>query len=192
MSLTMSKSPKPLANTSYAVLGLLSFGDELSGYEIRKEAAALKFFYWSPAQSQIYSELRRLEGFSYVTSRKVEQDSKPNKQLYKITDAGSQALRTWLSTEPIENTVMKHSMLFKLFFAHMTSPAILAEHLQDFISQSKEQLGQLAVVQEFAELDDKNPYQAHVLDWGQQHYEAEIASAEKLLEHLKNNLKNST
>lgn len=181
----MPKSSKPLANTSYAVLGLLSFGEELSGYEIRKEAAALKFFYWSPAQSQIYSELRRLESASYVTSQKVEQEGKPNKQLYKITDAGLKELQTWLSNEAVENTVMKHSMLFKLFFAHVTGQDVLIENLNSFITQSKEQLSQLAIVQEYIEVDQKNPYQAHVLDWGEQHYQAEIASAEKLLEQLK-------
>jgi len=180
----MTKSSKPLANTSYAVLGLLSFGEELSGYEIRKEASALKFFYWSPAQSQIYSELRRLESKNYVTSQKVEQEGKPNKQLYKITDTGLTELQAWLSNEPVENTVMKHSMLFKLFFAHMTSPETLIEQLTSFITQSKEHLGQLAIVQEYVELDDKNPYQAYVLEWGEQHYQAEIASAEKLLEQL--------
>ncbi len=181
----MSNSVKALPNTSYAVLGLLSFGEEFSGYEIRKEAAALKFFYWSPAQSQIYSELKRLEKSNFVTSRKVEQDGKPNKQLYKITDVGLDALRVWLTNEPIENTVMKHSMLFKLFFAHVTSQEVLIDQLNAFIVQSKEQLGQLAIVQEFSELDTNNPYQQHVLEWGEQHYKAELASAEKLLEHLK-------
>ena len=177
-------SKKALPNTSYAVLGLLSFGEELSGYEIRKEAAALKFFYWSPAQSQIYSELRRLEKSDFVASRKVEQDGKPNKQLYKITDAGLKALKDWLTHEPIENTVMKHSMLFKLFFAHVTSEDVLIDQLAAFIEQSKEHLGQLAIVQEFIEIDSKNPYQHHVLDWGEQHYKAELASAERLLELL--------
>lgn len=181
----MSKASKPLANTSYAVLGLLSFGEELSGYKIRKEAAALKFFYWSPAQSQIYSELKRLENSGYVSSRKVKQEGKPNKQLYKITDAGLKELKTWLSNEPVENTVMKHSMLFRLFFAHMTSQDVLVEQLNAFISQSKEHLAQLAIVQEYGEIEDRNPYQVHVLDWGEQHYKAEIASAEKLLEQLK-------
>ena len=181
----MRNASKALANTSYAVLGLLSFGEELSGYEIRKEATALNFFYWSPAQSQIYSELRRLETKNYVISRKVEQEGKPNKQMYKITDAGLKELQHWLTNEAVENTVMKHPMLFKLFFAHLTSPEILIEQLSNFITQSKEHLAQLAIVQEYVEIDDKNPYQIHVLNWGEQHYQAEIASAEKLLEQLK-------
>jgi len=51
-----------LPTTAWAVLGLLSFGRELSGYELRKWAdASIRFFYGSPAMSQIYRELRRLE-----------------------------------------------------------------------------------------------------------------------------------
>ena len=51
-----------LPSTSYAVLGLLSGGRELSGYDLRKWAAnSLQFFYWSPSLSHIYTELRRLD-----------------------------------------------------------------------------------------------------------------------------------
>ncbi|MFI8792971.1 hypothetical protein [Streptomyces sp. NPDC055105] len=51
-----------LPPTAWAVLGLLSFPGERTGYELKKWAdASLRFFYWSPAISQIYAELRRLE-----------------------------------------------------------------------------------------------------------------------------------
>ena len=47
--------------TGYAILGLLTFGDELTGYEIKQRADITLRFYWvSPAMSQIYTELRRL------------------------------------------------------------------------------------------------------------------------------------
>ena len=56
--------------TAWAVLGMLSFGRELSGYDLKKWAdSSLRFFYWSPASSQIYAELRRLERVGYVESR---------------------------------------------------------------------------------------------------------------------------
>ena len=39
--------------TSYALLGLLTFGDELTGYELKQRADATLRFYWvSPAMSQ--------------------------------------------------------------------------------------------------------------------------------------------
>ena len=53
--------------TGYAILGLLTFGDELTGYEIKQRADVTLRFYWvSPAMSQIYTELRRLTGLGLV------------------------------------------------------------------------------------------------------------------------------
>ena len=47
-----------LPTTSYALLGLLSFGDELTGYELKQRADSTLRFYWvSPAMSQVYTEL---------------------------------------------------------------------------------------------------------------------------------------
>ena len=55
--------------TAYALLGLLSFDRELSGYDLKKWAdSSLRFFYWSPATSQIYVELKRLEKLGFVTA----------------------------------------------------------------------------------------------------------------------------
>ena len=60
---TTTRSRRPqLRATSYAVLGLLSFGQELSGFDMKRWADwSLKFFYWAPSFSQIYGELHKLE-----------------------------------------------------------------------------------------------------------------------------------
>ena len=51
-----------LAATSWALLGMLSYEYELSGYDIRKWSDwSMRFYYGSPAHSQIYSELKKLE-----------------------------------------------------------------------------------------------------------------------------------
>ena len=62
-----------LPTTSYAVLGLLSFGRELSGYELKKWADhSLRFFFWSPAISNIYGELKRLQRLGLARALVVE------------------------------------------------------------------------------------------------------------------------
>jgi len=62
-----------LRATSWAVLGILSFGEELSGYDMKKWADwSLSFFYWAPSYSQIYGELHKLEELGLVTSRIVD------------------------------------------------------------------------------------------------------------------------
>ena len=65
----MAKSPgdKQLPTTAYAVLGLVSFG-ETSGYDLKQFAdRSINYFFWSPATSQIYAELRRLKSLGYVS-----------------------------------------------------------------------------------------------------------------------------
>ncbi|MEU5580827.1 hypothetical protein ACGF5Q_23710 [Streptomyces huasconensis] len=51
------------------MLGLLSFPGKRTGHELKKWAhASLRFFHWSPAFSQIYAELRRLEALGHATA----------------------------------------------------------------------------------------------------------------------------
>lgn len=114
-----------LPTTSYAVLGLLTFG-EMSGYDVNKVADQSLAFFFTPAKSQIYSELRRLVSLGYATEREVEQDRRPDKRLYRITERGRRALRDWLNTAEVESAEIKSPFLVKVFFgAHMSREALL-------------------------------------------------------------------
>ncbi len=52
--------------------------------------------YWSSAESQWYAEPKRLEQLGYLTSRK-EPGQTRERTVYLLTDAGRDALRTWIS-----------------------------------------------------------------------------------------------
>jgi DNA-binding PadR family transcriptional regulator len=128
------RAPEPRAElpaTAYAVLGLLAFGRELSGYDLKRWADnSLRFFYWSPAGSQIYGELRRLERLGFVTSNVVRETMR-GKRLYRISPAGRAALQEWLHTEP-EPTILKHNALLRVWLGHLADPdelrAVVAHH----------------------------------------------------------------
>ena len=169
---------KNLPTTSFIVLGLLSFGNEMSGYEIRKAAQNLQYFYWSPAQSQIYRELRRLEEHG---SRHIKQVGKPDKQLFHINEGETAVFKNWLIHETLPPTMLKHPLMLKLYFGHMATPVEMVHMLQQFIENIKEQLGQLAIVEEFMpDKENTNPA-AIVVEWGSHHCESELAMAQKLL-----------
>ena len=174
-----------LSSTSYTVLGLLSYGEELSGYEIRKWAENLRFFYWSPAQSQIYLELRKLSKLGYVSSLEVRQEGKPDKRMYSITQEGKLEFERWINHEPLEPTVIKHSLVLRLFFGHMADEKRLEQLLEHFINETQNQLAEIAVVQEFTEHDERSAYPALVAEWGYRYYQNELGIAQKMLEHLK-------
>jgi len=184
----MTNKAIKLSTTSYTILGLLSFGEKMSGYDIRQWAQNMRFFYWSPAQSQVYSELRRLESYDLVTMREVSQVRKPDKRLYQITDKGIEEFKRWLASDELDTiTVIKHSVVLKIFFGHMSSPELLIKLLEKFIVETEEQLGQLGVVQEYMESDDAMAYPALAVEWSHHYYRAELEMAQKLLGRLQGN-----
>ena len=181
----MTKQSNKLPTTSYTILGLLSFGEEMSGYDIRQWAQNMRFFYWSPAQSQVYSELRRLATYDLVTMREVAQTGKPDKRLYQITEAGAEEFRRWWASDELDTTtVLKHSVVLKIFFGHMGTPERIVALLEKFSNELKEQLGQLGVVQEYMENDEEMAYPALAAEWSYHYYTAELEMAQKLIARL--------
>src|SRR5215211_3241740 len=71
--------------TGWTLLGLLSFGRELTGYELRRWAGnSLRHFYAAPAMSQVYAELERLEAAGHTASREVAQGAR-QVRVHRIT-----------------------------------------------------------------------------------------------------------
>jgi DNA-binding PadR family transcriptional regulator len=173
-----------LPNTTYAVLGFLSLHQELSGYELRKRAQNLRFFYWSPAQSQIYVELRRLLKLGLVEAREVEQSGKPDKRLYKINARGFEELSRWLNEGAVEPPVLKHSVALRLFFGHLAEPGRLREVLEGFIRDTEQTLADLTAVRESIKDNPRLRYPALVALWGLRYYGAELETAREMLERL--------
>jgi DNA-binding PadR family transcriptional regulator len=135
-----------LPTTSYAILGLLTF-EEMSGYDLTKLVNQSVGFFLTPAKSQIYAELRRLESVGYVTEREVEQRGRPDKRLYRITSAGERALRDWLETSALESAEIKSPFLVKVFFGnHMRSASLLAQ-VREMRARDAEQLARLREIE---------------------------------------------
>lgn len=128
--------------TAWAVLGLLSFGRELSGYELKRWSdSILAFFYTSPAMSQIYTELARLEDLGLVASRSVARDDVRDKRVYSITPRGIAALRTWQDQVDTERTLLKHGLLMRLWLGHLAEPDRLRERITNHRLELEAELG---------------------------------------------------
>jgi DNA-binding PadR family transcriptional regulator len=114
-----------LPATGYAVLGLLSFGEALSGYDVKRWADhSLRYFFWGPAQSAVYTELHRLEHLGFV--RPVGTTEGPRgRQRYRITGAGQRALAAWIGSARTPPTVVKDHALLKVWLGHVTDPDTL-------------------------------------------------------------------
>lgn len=174
-------APPSLPATAWAVLGTLSFGEGLSGYDIKTWADwSLNYFYWSPSFSQVYSELKRLEKHGYVRSE-ASPDEARNRRVYWITDEGLAALRRWAADEPVDRPVLKHPAMLHLWLGHLSDPARLKEMLQRHIDQMAELRDGAALRAESARREPSWAYSQIVMEWSRRHYEAEITLARELL-----------
>lgn len=175
-----------LPPTAWAVLGLLSFPGERTGYELKKWAdSSLRFFYWSPAISQIYAELRRLEELGYAASARSGPEEVRAKRRYTITEAGRTALAGWAAdTAEAGPPVLKHGLLLRIWLGHLSEPellrALVADHLErtrDELAAVREAMAHAADVAEWA-------FPALALRWSERQHLAELELGAALLDDL--------
>jgi DNA-binding PadR family transcriptional regulator len=87
----------------------------MSGYDIKRHFDRAVHFVWNASDSQIYRELRGMERDGLIASRLVQQEGRPNKRLYRVTEAGAGDLDAWL-VSPAETPYSKEPFLLRLFF----------------------------------------------------------------------------
>jgi DNA-binding PadR family transcriptional regulator len=104
----------------YAILGLLA-RESLSGYDLMNRMRARVGFFWQARHSQIYPELARLEEGGLVIHLVVEQQDRPDKKVYSITDAGLDALREWV-TAPVKPPPRRDELVLKAYSVWLADP----------------------------------------------------------------------
>ena len=152
-----------ISATEAALLGLLTRG-EMSGYDIQHAAETSGGFFWAPAKSRIYAVLPQLVARGFATSRSVVQETRPTKQLYRITRAGRDALQRWLE-EPPSMEPERAPLLLKIYFGELLEPDVLIRHVQKLNAEATELRDRL----EALETDGSDPFGEltvrHGLEW---------------------------
>jgi DNA-binding PadR family transcriptional regulator len=95
-----------------AILATLLEG-EASGYDLSKGFDASVANFWMATPQQLYRELESLESQGLVEARVVEQDRRPNKRLYALTEAGRAALYEF-TAQPAKVTAIRDELLVKV------------------------------------------------------------------------------
>lgn len=174
-----------LAATSWALLGMLSYEHELSGYDIRKWTDwSMCFFYDSPAYSQIYSELRKLEQLGLVTSRVDDSGGARSRRLYKITQDGLDAVGKWASDSPVDPPSLKHGALLRMTLGHLATPGRLKEILQEHVAFADGMERKAAKDAKWAGEDPAWAYAQVALRWAERYYANERELALSMLKEL--------
>lgn len=179
---------RPLPVTSYALLGLLTFGDELTGYELKQRADITLRFYWvSPAMSQVYSELKRLTELTLVEASDDLDDGRRTTR-YRITAQGREVLEAWMSTTPAGFSTLKHPVALRLLMGHVVDDATTRAMLTEYLDEVGAARSDLREVRESLRGADAPGeafrYPALVADWGLRHFDSEEDAARAALREL--------
>jgi DNA-binding PadR family transcriptional regulator len=96
----------------HAILAALLEG-EASGYDLSKGFDASVANFWMATPQQLYRELESMAGQGLVAATLVEQDRRPNKRLYSLTEAGHAALRAYTAL-PAKPAAIRDELLVKV------------------------------------------------------------------------------
>ena len=171
-----------LTTTEAAVLALLAIEGERSGYDLLKLVSSAIGYVWAPARSQLYTVLPRLARDGLADVRHVRQQQRPDKQLYRITGAGRDALTAWLET--VEPGALD-TFFLKLFVGGLTSDDVLVAHVEQFRADRERRLAELRAIEPTNTRRGHDYYHFFLLRLGIERNELELRWADSVLEELR-------
>jgi len=117
-------------------LGLLSVR-EACGYDLKKTFETSFKHFFPAGYGSIYPALADLAASGLVNCREIPQVGKPDRKVYRITEAGEKAFVDALNrTEPQHK--LRSEFLAMIYFADLVDEARLAEVLDERVEQLRE------------------------------------------------------
>jgi DNA-binding PadR family transcriptional regulator len=148
-------------NVKTICLAILYDG-EATGYEIRKLSVEGEYSYFIDASfGSIYPALARLELEALVTSRVEQQDGKPAKKIYSITEAGRSSFIQSLFEKLGEDEFRSEFLLF-LRFASELPQSLVDQRLNERLVDIEQTLGDFDRMKQ----PDTHPGDCWVIDYG--------------------------
>jgi DNA-binding PadR family transcriptional regulator len=171
----------------YIILGLLG-ARPMSGYDIKQAFDRALASYWNAGSSQIYTTLKSLSATRLVESEVIEQKSRPNRKVYRLTSAGQEELDRWLR-EDVPERFTKDDFLTKLFFCGETSDEVALKHLLEHRVSLLKQLEHMEWArQQYATRPTRRPrlleYQMLVRDYKEAMLKADLEVTERAIAKL--------
>lgn len=112
------------------------YNEDATGYDIRRMCTEEEFSYFAEASyGSIYPALARLEDENLVTSRSEQQNGKPARKVYSITEAGRSALTEELSG-PLGEDMFRSPFLLFARFAHILPPDLVEQRCSEMLEKT--------------------------------------------------------
>ncbi|MFC8131525.1 PadR family transcriptional regulator [Streptomyces sp. NPDC057302] len=122
----------------YAVLAALLEG-ESSGYDLAKIFDVSVSNFWSATPQQLYRELERLAGDGLIDARVVQQERRPNKRMFTLTDSGLRDLHAF-AAEPPRPIAIRDELMVKVQAMDGGDPAATRALIEERMEWSRGKL----------------------------------------------------
>ncbi|MGH3678948.1 MAG: PadR family transcriptional regulator [Natronosporangium sp.] len=113
----------------HAILGLLDLAP-MTGYDLKKTFDNTAQHFWAADRSQIYRTLGNLHAEGLLDVHVIPQRSRPDRHEYRLTEAGSAELDTWLCS-PAPAELPREAFLARVYFAGRADDPQLVRTLVD-------------------------------------------------------------
>ncbi len=125
----------------YVLLGLLSHSPRY-GYELKREAERLLGGGAELNPGQLYPMLRKLADQGLIVGERVEQEDRPDKRVFTLTEAGEQELQSWLD-EPVSLQVGRSALFLHFLVLALVRPEARLDDLRRQRHRLLDAIGQL-------------------------------------------------
>lgn len=125
----------------YVLLGLLSRHSRY-GYELKREAEQLLGNGAELNPGQLYPLLRKLAEQQLLEGERIEQEDRPDKRVFTLTEAGARELNAWFG-EPVSLSVGRSALFLRFVVLMLVRPEEQGAFLKEQRHRLLEFIGQL-------------------------------------------------
>ncbi|MFD5101379.1 PadR family transcriptional regulator [Streptomyces albidochromogenes] len=163
------------------LLALLARGPA-HGYELKQGLEQLLgSAYPQPNVGQIYVTLGRLEKSGLIEGEEIAQSNRPNKKIYRLTDAGREVLHVWFE-DPTDEPRVRDEFFMKLALAPASG---MADQITLINKQRRQYLNTLRDLSKLAAAEDRdNRISQLLIEGAMLHLQADLDWLERCQEEL--------
>ncbi|MDQ2638748.1 MAG: PadR family transcriptional regulator [Actinomycetota bacterium] len=164
-----------------AALGLLA-QQPGSGYDLLRHFEKSMANVWPATQSQLYGELNKLAATGLI---EVSDIGPRGRKEYRITDAGREELRRWM-TNPQDDPPFRSAALLRVFLLGEIPPEQARERLTAMAQHAADEVKRLEALRDSIEwgVDDGSFYSRAALEFGLRSNEMQTQWAQSVIEAL--------
>lgn len=169
-------------NSQDVILGML-MKRSYSGYDIKLSLETLFSYFFDASFGTIYPTLAKMEKEGLISKESVQQEGKPNKNIYTVTDLGRQEFLKFMGSK-LSGDAGRSDLLVRLQFGEYVEVHLVEEWFNEAIRLTEEQLAKLHA--DFEKYDSKmNACQRISIEYGLAMYTFKAEQLKKSLSQLK-------